>query len=395
VKYQRELVRLLRFLLLSSDDDFISSELRTSLRVYKETWAADDLEFEAQDDVISNSNSFVSEDTFDSLQDCLYDMVRSRTYDDATCNTIIPAYRFLVHAAIRDDLVYESADYLTHLMAMLLYAFRGILLLQSVQEKKWTRIGDHPSFMHLYDIAGNKSRDSNTEGLSTIQAYLQAIGTVTTHGSEYSVLPSFSFSSGGSRIELNNIDITADQLRMTIKTVLDEANADLLCLLLDFNADGFIPSKTLDDETDRGAFKSFLDYNLQLKESGLKEFVNRCIKIGLLSFDSQVDLVGLGDARRVEAYLGKIESFLEKLLFLIHTTCGQPGRGTEICYLQYSNSPASRRHLYVHNGELIISPTYNKTDSRTQKARVIIRHLDSKIRSLVISFLAFIRPVEM
>lgn len=50
---------------------------------------------------------------------------------------------------------------------------------------------------------------------------------------------------------------------------------------------------------------------------------------------------------KANAYLDQVDSFLERLLLLVHTTCGQPARGTELLTLCHSNGHlGSSKHLH-------------------------------------------------
>jgi hypothetical protein len=48
--------------------------------------------------------------------------------------------------------------------------------------------------------------------------------------------------------------------------------------------------------------------------------------------------------------LRRIDAFLEELLFLMHTTGGQPARGTEIMTVRHRNGQLQERNVFVTAG---------------------------------------------
>ena len=55
-------------------------------------------------------------------------------------------------------------------------------------------------------------------------------------------------------------------------------------------------------------------------------------------------------ARRVRRYVRKVNVFLELLLFVVHTTGGQPARGTEITSCRHRNGFLQDRNIFVMDG---------------------------------------------
>ena len=65
--------------------------------------------------------------------------------------------------------------------------------------------------------------------------------------------------------------------------------------------------------------------------------------------------------RHVRRYLRKVDRFLELLLFLVHTTGGQPARGTEITTARYQNGFLQDRNIFVMDGQVVFVSRYHKT----------------------------------
>ena len=70
---------------------------------------------------------------------------------------------------------------------------------------------------------------------------------------------------------------------------------------------------------------------------------------------------GRSHHRQVRRYLRKIDRFLELLLFLAHTTGGQPARGTEITTARYQNGFLQDRNIFVMDGQVVFVSRYHKT----------------------------------
>ncbi len=100
------------------------------------------------------------------------------------------------------------------------------------------------------------------------------------------------------------------------------------------------------------------------------------------------------EMRKVNKWLQNAEELLRILLFLIHTTSGQPARGTELITLQIKNSSNAARNVYVIDQVIAIHPSYNKTDNATHSRKHIFRFLDPRVSSIFAHYVAFIRPIE-
>jgi len=88
----------------------------------------------------------------------------------------------------------------------------------------------------------------------------------------------------------------------------------------------------------------------------------------------------------------QVERFLEKLLFLVHLTAGQPGRGPEITSIRHSNSATTRRNIYIHDGQIMIVTVYHKSQAITDNHKLIPRFLAAEAGRMIVIYLSEILP---
>ncbi|KAK5020229.1 hypothetical protein LTR16_001602, partial [Cryomyces antarcticus] len=105
-------------------------------------------------------------------------------------------------------------------------------------------------------------------------------------------------------------------------------------------------------------------------------------------------LNGRWQPRAVRQYIRRVDSFLELLLFLVHTTGGQPPRGTEITTARHRNGFLQDRNIFVMDGQVVFVSRYHKTQSLWDKPRVIPRFLPWRVGQLVSIFLAYVCPLK-
>ncbi|KAK4947069.1 hypothetical protein LTR66_014220 [Elasticomyces elasticus] len=103
---------------------------------------------------------------------------------------------------------------------------------------------------------------------------------------------------------------------------------------------------------------------------------------------------GRWQPRAVRQYIRRVNSFLELLLFLVHTTGGQPARGTEITTARHQNGFLQDRNVFVMDGQVVFVSRYHKTQSLWDKPRVIPRFLPWRVGQLVSIFLAYVCPLR-
>jgi hypothetical protein len=95
----------------------------------------------------------------------------------------------------------------------------------------------------------------------------------------------------------------------------------------------------------------------------------------------------------LEAYLGWMDEFLQRLLFLIHMTSGQPARATELVSIRHCNTPEGRhRNVFIEDGLVCIVTTYHKSQSTTHSMKIIHRYLPRVVSELVVYYLWLIQP---
>ncbi|KAK5009446.1 hypothetical protein LTR28_001016 [Elasticomyces elasticus] len=99
---------------------------------------------------------------------------------------------------------------------------------------------------------------------------------------------------------------------------------------------------------------------------------------------------GRWQPRAVRQYIRRVNSFLELLLFLVHTTGGQPATCTEITTARHQNGFLQDRNVFVMDGQVVFVSRYHKTQSLWDKPRVIPRFLPWRVGQLVSIFLAVI-----
>ena len=69
------------------------------------------------------------------------------------------------------------------------------------------------------------------------------------------------------------------------------------------------------------------------------------------------------NVRQIRRYIRKIDAFLELLLLLVHTTAGQPSRGTEITGFRHQNGFLQDRNIFVIDGQVVFITRYHKSQS--------------------------------
>jgi hypothetical protein len=92
--------------------------------------------------------------------------------------------------------------------------------------------------------------------------------------------------------------------------------------------------------------------------------------------------------KRVEQYFRDVDSFLERLLLLVHITSGQPARGTEILTLRHMNtSNGHHRSIFIENGLVGTVTSYHKGYNITGTLKIIHRYLPKEVSELLVYYL--------
>ena len=121
----------------------------------------------------------------------------------------------------------------------------------------------------------------------------------------------------------------------------------------------------------------------------LEADVLRAKFIELRKKDSKV----LWKVTAAKKYISKIESFLERLLLLVHITAGQPARGTEILSLRHCNTVnGHHRSIFIKGGLVSTVTAYHKGYNIIGSTKIIHRYLPREVSELVVYYLWFILP---
>ncbi|KAK4986088.1 hypothetical protein LTR66_007979 [Elasticomyces elasticus] len=99
---------------------------------------------------------------------------------------------------------------------------------------------------------------------------------------------------------------------------------------------------------------------------------------------------GRWQPQAVRQYIRRVNSFLELLLFLVHTTGGQPATCTEIMTARHQNGFLQDCNVFATDGQVVFVSRYHKTQSLWDKPRVVPRVLPWRVGQLVRIFLAVI-----
>ena len=310
-------------------------------------------------------------------------------------------YRFLVHKAIKDEGSYASTDSMTQTIARLQYITRGCVLIEGHRLHRYEFVllngvnpsspGKGQSFEELYKLVDN-TKVADKIGTTSMESLFQAYGLVQYHAEDGQVIPDVVWSdSTKSSLSVKNTIVSRCHIVNAVHNAIKRLDSLLDKLTLsDFPDLKYIPQDIQDDPENSERGYSFLNHpgNVDLL-AGFEKLV--------VHFVSKSDYMDGNrfDRLKCENWLAMADEALELLCFVIHTTCGQPGRATELAILLLRNTIESRRHFFFHMNRLVIRPTYNKTDSKTQKGKFILRFLDPQVRLLFIRFVAFVRPLEM
>jgi hypothetical protein len=80
---------------------------------------------------------------------------------------------------------------------------------------------------------------------------------------------------------------------------------------------------------------------------------------------------GVWRPRAVRRYLQRCNRFLELLLFCIHTTWGQPARGTEILSIRFQNGVFQDRNVFVVDWQVVLITRYHKSQALLDRPKVL------------------------
>ena len=97
--------------------------------------------------------------------------------------------------------------------------------------------------------------------------------------------------------------------------------------------------------------------------------------------------------KAVQGYSSRVDSFLERLLLLVHVTSGQPARGTETLSLRHVNTVnGHHRNVFIENGMVSTVTAYHKGYSASGNTKIIHRYLPREVGELLVYYLWLIQP---
>jgi hypothetical protein len=94
-------------------------------------------------------------------------------------------------------------------------------------------------------------------------------------------------------------------------------------------------------------------------------------------------------------YLADAADITEKLMVLLHMSCGQPARGGELASFKIINTPHRLRNIFWLFNQICIISGCNKTTSVTGQDKLIPRFPPEIVSDLLLEFLAFSRPFQL
>jgi superfamily II DNA or RNA helicase len=103
---------------------------------------------------------------------------------------------------------------------------------------------------------------------------------------------------------------------------------------------------------------------------------------------------GHWQVRPARRWLRHVDEFRELLLFCVHTTGGQPARGTEITSVRFKNGFMQDRNVYIIHGQLAVITRYHKSQSQQDKPKIVPRFLPYRVAQLMVLYLAYVQPLQ-
>jgi superfamily II DNA or RNA helicase len=97
-------------------------------------------------------------------------------------------------------------------------------------------------------------------------------------------------------------------------------------------------------------------------------------------------------AKKVRQYLQQMDRFLELLLFSVHVTSGQPGRGSEITTIRHCNGLLQDRNIFVVDGAIMTVVRYHKSQSQLDRPKIVPRFLPPSLGQIMALYLGYLRP---
>jgi hypothetical protein len=197
-----------------------------------------------------------------------------------------------------------------------------------------------------------------------------------------SVAGSMLWSADGKMLYVHGKPIVLSRFQRMVQDIVTEAEGILWNELMQWTKRFTIElDKVVDNISSTGRGISFVSQNKGL-DDGLRPMLEWARTSGLQSPNH--------DWRKpqVRKYLQRVEAFLELLLFLMHTTGGQPMRGAEVMTLYRRNGIPRSRSLFIMDGEVAFMIDYDKPNW----PKVVPRFLPASVGQLLAVYLVYIRP---
>jgi hypothetical protein len=96
----------------------------------------------------------------------------------------------------------------------------------------------------------------------------------------------------------------------------------------------------------------------------------------------------LGSVPEVRKYIGRVDAFLELLLFAVHATGGPPPHGVDVTAIRHRNGTYGR-NIFIIDGMAMFTTAYFKGLSPDG----VLRYLPSEVTQLLAVHLAYVQPI--
>lgn len=95
---------------------------------------------------------------------------------------------------------------------------------------------------------------------------------------------------------------------------------------------------------------------------------------------------------RVMEYLRRANDFRRLLLFSVHTTHGQPKRGSEMLGMRFKNGFLQDRNVFVLDGIVMLVSRYYKSQSQWDVPKAVPSFLPWRVGQIMAVYLAYVQP---
>jgi hypothetical protein len=111
-----------------------------------------------------------------------------------------------------------------------------------------------------------------------------------------------------------------------------------------------------------------------------------------LGLDTRVNSV-MNPKNDIKSFRKKVDRYMRLLLAMVHLTSGAPARGTELLQVRYRKTATHPQGVFNDGGSICFVTEYDKTMSRTEKEKVILRWPVHPVGRHVLITAAFIHPI--